>query len=363
MKRSIIFETPVHCRSHCQRANRDGVFTQRCKTNTRARREGIHGKVSESAGDGGTQRFAKLGKPPAKNNHRGMKQMNGVRKAEGEIFRCFAKNPSCRGIFSPQRGSEIFRLASGASNHHFAKQARRLACFESADFGVNRPTGAVRFDSRAGAVQSHMTDFRFAGCCAVVNSTVNYKPAAHAAAESDIKDRIRAGTRAVQRLAQSGYICIVVYENGRWYQPLKPPGQIKINPAFDLVGTADLSGLPIHRTAKADADSGRFGFGQNFFNRCFNLAAYSGCAQGRVHGKMPAQDDFCGGIANDDLQLRATDFDAEKNGAVFGHECMDEIQKRRKRELYFTRGVRKGIIRTQPPNSAKNNPVRCRIST
>src|SRR5437762_6448412 len=71
-------------------------------------------------------------------------------------------------------------------------------------------------------------------------------------------------------------------------------------------------GPPIDRPAETDGDTRRFGGRNQIRERRLNLFANAWAALGALNGQPSPLDDSCRFIADDDLQFRAADFDAEE---------------------------------------------------
>ncbi len=304
-----------------QGADGDGVFGQRGEGEAGAGVEDFHDEWAEGGGDGGSKRFADAGKAAANDDDLWMKEVNDMRKTKCQVFGGFLENSPGGGVVLLEGGAEVSGFAAGLPAGQFAKKAGGVAGFERADFGIDGPAGAAGFEDGSLAIQSRVADFGFAGRCAVVNATFQDESATDAAAECDVENRVGILACAVKRLAERGHIGVVVHEYGRVDESAQPATEIEFRPAFDLMRAANLSGAPIHRSAETDAGGHGFGGRHDLFEGGFQLTADAGGALGGINGEAVALEDVSGGIAHDDLQLGAADFDAEKGWVhgVFSH--------------------------------------------
>src|SRR5437660_12685286 len=97
-----------------------------------------------------------------------------------------------------------------------------------------------------------MSDFGFARRCAMINLSVGNQPSPYPAAQRDVKNRIETDAYPVQCLSQGRHVCVIIHFDRPSRKFFQPASEIKIRPAFNLVRTANLSGLPIHWPAEPD---------------------------------------------------------------------------------------------------------------
>ena len=182
---------------------------------------------------------------------------------------------------------------------------------DRADSRVHRPTTAARFNRRPGAIQPDVADFRLARSRAVINFPARHQTATDAAPQRQIKNRIATNASAVERLAESSHVAVVVNESGRAGQLLKPVSQIEIRPARDLMGAADFPCPPIHRPAETDTHRFHRVLPAQFSNRLLDLLANPNRTPGRLDRELAAFVNCPAPVAKDELQLGAADFYAE----------------------------------------------------
>src|SRR5437764_14350927 len=100
---------------------------------------------------------------------------------------------------------------------------------------MNCPPRAAGFDGGSVAVQSQITKLRLAWRRAMINVSTSDQAAAHAAAERDVEDRIKAAARAGGCLAQCAGVRIVLDRDRQPAQVRKPCFQRKAIPSADLL--------------------------------------------------------------------------------------------------------------------------------
>ena len=156
-----------------------------------------------------------------------------------------------------------------------------------------------------------MADLRFAGNGAVVNALVHHQPSPNAAAERDVKNGARFGAGPFDRFRQSRRVRVIIhaYRNSRVIPG--PSHQIKILPAFDMVGAAGHSRAPIHRPAEPNADRGDAVFVLEIVDRLADLAADPGPACVFFDLETAAVENIGMIIPQDDLQFCPANLDSE----------------------------------------------------
>ena len=150
----------------------------------------------------------------------------------------------------------------------------------------------------------------------MINFSIYNQSAADTAAKRYVTYRIEPDACAVQRFAECPRVRVVIHAHRQAAERLQPTTEFEIGPAFNLVRAANLACLPIHGTAEADANGGRFFSGYQFSKCCPDLLADAGAAFGAVHREVPPFNDFCGIITDDELEFCPADFDAQ---VMFSH--------------------------------------------
>jgi hypothetical protein len=100
-----------------------------------------------------------------------------------------------------------------------------------------------------------VAELRLAGWLAVVDAAAGDQPAADAAAERDVEDRVGPPPGAVRRFAEAAGVGVVVHRDGQAAADVaQPVAQGETFPAVDLVRAADAPGPHVDRPAEPDAD-------------------------------------------------------------------------------------------------------------
>src|SRR4030095_16078436 len=89
-------------------------------------------------------------------------------------------------------------------------------------------------------IETDVTDFHFAGTCAMVNLPVDDQASADSTAEGDVEDSAPPAASAVQRFTEGGDICIVVDCNRQSGAVAQPRGNREIAPARYMMDFHDL---------------------------------------------------------------------------------------------------------------------------
>ncbi len=91
----------------------------------------------------------------------------------------------------------MLRFAAVGIGGQFGQQTIRLTRLQLPDARIHGPARAARFHNCADTIQPHVAKLRFTGRSAVKNLPIHDQPAAHAAAECDIEDRIQFHPRSI----------------------------------------------------------------------------------------------------------------------------------------------------------------------
>lgn len=190
------------------------------------------------------------------------------------------------------------------------QQAFRMRFLERADPGVHRPPRAMGFEDGSIAVEADVPNFGFTRRRAVVNTSIHHQTAAHAAPERNVEHRVRTPSRAVRRFAERGDIGVVVHKHRGVDESFQPAFEREVVPAVDMVRAIDPATLPIDRATETNADRGDFRRRENLLQRRFNLPPDAGPAFAAVNRMPMPGKDATAGVAHDDLQFCAANFDA-----------------------------------------------------
>jgi len=144
------------------------------------------------------------------------------------------------------------------------------------------------------------------------NATAHRKSSSDSAPKRDIKDRVFSNANAHRCFCKRCYVGIVIDVNRAAHNPAEPIRKWKIGPSFHLMRTTDPASLPIDRPAKADNGRDRTETIEQLGETRFNLVADPFAASPGINQKSPALQYRCLVIPGDNLQLRATGFDADE---------------------------------------------------
>src|SRR5438093_1421147 len=193
-----------------------------------------------------------------------------------------------------------------------AQRAAGSAFLQPANLRVDRPARAAVLDDRAASVQADVAQLRFAGPGPVINFAVDDQAAPDTASERDVKNGIEPRSRATRGLAKRGDVRIVVDPHRKAGHPAQPLPQFHSGPALDVMGSRDAARAPFHWPAESDADGDGFPPGDQSIQSTFQMPA-NPCALLRPVDHEPLSiEDGRGLVAHDDLQLGASNFDAQK---------------------------------------------------
>ena len=218
-----------------QRAHRHRIFAQPRQSDSRPGGEGLHHKGRQGALDGRAQWLADARQAPAQDYSFRMKQMHNMGEPKRQILRCLLQKPPGGRIPLPPSRGQMLRFPANRLAGQPSQRALRLSDTQLADSGVHRPPGAARFDNRPVPVQPHVADLRLSGLRAMINPAVHHQSATDAAAERDVKDRVKTHAGPVNRFPQSRYVRIVIHHYRGASHLSKPAAQVKFRPALNLV--------------------------------------------------------------------------------------------------------------------------------
>src|SRR2546425_97514 len=147
----------------------------------------------------------------------------------------------------------MFGLSSSSFSCEPSQQTAWLLFNELAYPPIHGPAGTTRFDSGALAVEPDVTNLRLTRRSAVINAPGRNETTSNATPKRDVKDRIKTSARAASGFSERRHIGVVLDANWRLYQIAQPITELEIGPPFHMMGTANLSGFPIDRSAETDS--------------------------------------------------------------------------------------------------------------
>src|SRR5438876_1836609 len=130
------------------------------------------------------------------------------------------------------------------------QNAIRMFLAESPNSFIDGPTGAALLDCAARAIESNVTDLRFARFRTMINLPISHQSPADSTAERHIKDRVMIGSSAAHRFSQRGNVRIIIDCNRHSEELCRPGGQREIGPALNLMRAAGHASSPIERPTK-----------------------------------------------------------------------------------------------------------------
>lgn len=294
-----------------QRADGDGIRAKGGEADERSGCEGFHRETLERGGNAGAQGVAQARQPAAENDHLRMEEVDDVGETEREVFAYFTNQLLGEWVLLGERGGQVAGFIARIACDHLRKWTDGVFQGQFADAGIHGPPGTARFHGCSIAIQTDVTDFSLTRSGAVVNPAIQYQATAYAAAEGNIEHRTRANAGSVEGFAVRGHVAIVVHSHGSVGQRLQPGTERECRPAGNLVRTTNFPRAPIHRSTKADARGGDDMGAPKLGDGVLNLFANARRAASGINRQPAAFRDVPVGVAKDELQFRAANFNAQ----------------------------------------------------